>query len=291
MFLLVWRSEPHLRFSIQSRVFVSAWHSEPLHLRSAFRAVVHPRWAFRAISPVLVFRAIIPFQLGFQSHYLSSFRCLEPLSFSSLVFRAIVYLHFGVQSHYPFPTWSSEPLPIFVSVFRAVFCFYMAYRAVFSPWRLEPCFLFWHLESYFQFRRSEPSSSHFFCFGVQSHPHHIFSFGFQSRHYRILSFGVQSHHHFLDWRSESYSQFWRSEQSPFSVSAFRVIIITHPFWRSEPSSFLILAFRAIIVSQLRRLEPLFIFGLALRAITVSQLRHSKPSVFTVWPSKPLSSHF
>ena len=129
-------------------------------------------------------------------------------------------------------------------------------------------FLVWRSESHFQFRRSEPSSSHFWF--RRSEP--------SSSHFQL---GVQSHHHH------------------FSVSRFRVIIITSQYRRSESSS---------SHSQCWRSEPssLLSFGAQSHHFSVwrseshSQFRFSKPSsvfsltfrvAFSVWRSESSPSLF
>ena len=75
-------------------VTLSVRRSKPLLVfRSAFRAIVHPRSAFRAISPVLVFKAIISFQLGVQSHRVFSFTMFR------VVFLSMTFLATSLVGH------------------------------------------------------------------------------------------------------------------------------------------------------------------------------------------------
>ena len=150
----------HFPFGVQSHYFLSL---------SAFRAISIFLSAFRAISPVLVFRAIIPFQFGVQSHFsifgvqshhrfsVLAFRSMVSFSFgvqscssptfgiqshiSSLAFRAIVRLHFDVQSHHVF-------LQLGVQIHHISFS--TTFRDASSFRRSEPLFvLVRHLESCF----------------------------------------------------------------------------------------------------------------------------------------------
>ncbi|RVW21924.1 Retrovirus-related Pol polyprotein from transposon 17.6 [Vitis vinifera] len=296
------------------------WHLEPLPIfTSAFRVV----FCF-----CLAFRAIAYFCFGVQSRVLFLFGVHSHISFVRRLESSLSLLSIGVQSHphhiFSFgvhshclfslrrsklcfvSVWRSEPSPIFALAFRAVFCFCLAFRAMFRS------FAFKVIIITSQYRRSEPSSSHFkpshifalafravFCFrlaframfclfafrvilsllsiGVQSHPHHIFSFG------------VQSHCLFSLRRSE-----------PCFVSA----------WRSEPSPIFALAFRAMFlflfgvqshVSFVRRLESslsllsignqshphhIFSFGVQSHHYRVPRFRRSEPCFVSVWRSEP-----
>ena len=158
-----------------------------------------------------MFKSIIILSFGVQSHHHSQFwRSEPPPSFSVSAFRAIIILSFGIQSYHR----------LSVSEFKAIIILSFGVQS----------------HHYSQFRSSEPSSflvSAFrtiiiLNFGIQSH-HRFLVLAFkviiapQFRHLEppsLLSFGVQSHHH---------SQFWRSESSSFSVSAFRATIIILSF--------------------------------------------------------------
>ena len=95
----------YLRFSVQSRVFVSAWCSKP--------------WP----TFVSAFRAVFSFLHGVQSHCLPSFRRSESYFVS---------------------TWRSEPLPIFIPMFKTITSSFGVQNHILSSFRhLEPLFIFY----------------------------------------------------------------------------------------------------------------------------------------------------
>ena len=239
-------------YVIQSHhVTLSVRRSEPLLVfHSTFRAVVHPCWAFKAISLVLVFRAIIPFQFGVQSHCVFSFTMFRVvfLSMTFLVTSLVghaellfqIGIHrcffwfgvqshhyripsFGVRSHHHFLVWRSWLHSLFRrskssshlrSAFRAII--------ITSQYRCsEPS------SSHFQFRRSEPCFHSYMEFRAIVY----FRFGVQSND--LFLFGVQSHIFVLTFRAIAYLRF---------IVQSRVSI---PTWRSEPLPIFILAFRAV----------------------------------------------
>ena len=147
----------------------------------AFKAVIHPPFttsrviitfsilAFRAISPVLVFRAIISFSFGVQSHHVFSFTTFRVVFLSltflvtSLVGRSEPLFHFGVQSRV-----------LFLSASRAIAClrFGIQSHRLSSFRRSEQCFVSFGVQSHclFSFRRSES------CFVSAWHSKSLFIF-------------------------------------------------------------------------------------------------------------------
>ena len=140
---LVWRSEPHFQFDVQSLCLLFGIQS---HVFSSALRVLMSIFFIRHPNPSLsfhffTFSAIGRTPLGFLSHIFilhfgvqsrfshpfihfespsflvsafrvtiaSQIRCLEPPSFSISAFRATIILNFGVQSHYPFLFWISKP--------------------------------------------------------------------------------------------------------------------------------------------------------------------------------------
>ena len=202
------------------------------------------------------------FSYGVQTCHIFTVWCLEPLSlisfnvqshhiFSVWVFRATISFQFGVQSHHPFLVWRSGP-PSIISYDIQVIFLSSTFRVVLLSFGVQShnLFLVWVFRATIssQFGHSKPQS--------------LFSLAFRAT---IPSqFNVQSLHLLQYWRSKLHLQLDVQSRPIFSVTTFRVVLLSLTFrdvnsqlWRSEPPSTYISVFRVIIVSQLRRLESSF----------------------------------
>ena len=186
-----------LSFGIQSRRFILAfratsqfWYSEPPSSLS-FGIQSHCQFFVRRSKPqftlvrhsepslqFLVFRAIIPFQLGVRSHRVFSFTMFRVvfLSMTFLVTYSVRHaeLLFQIGIHRCF-FWLGIQSRCFVLAFRAVGHFFrLTFRVACSVLALKS-----HQCHVSQFRRSEPSSlpsltfRFAFLVNVQSHHHHF----------------------------------------------------------------------------------------------------------------------
>ena len=267
----------------------------------------------------------------------------------TLVFRAVVHFPFGVQSHCSFQfgvqshifisafkdafsIWHSESLFVSSSAFFVIIHFFgLAFRAASSFWHsklhlhigiqsrclslvrhLEPFFV-WCSQLHFSVQHSEPHLH----LDVQSH---IFILAFRA--IVCLQFDIQSHCSFFIWhlellfilvrRSEPHLQFsvqshifistfkaafsvWHLElQFHFGVQSHYLFLVQHSqpsylfsVWRSElhlhfgvQSYIFILEFKA--TSSFWRSESLFVFSSTSRAIFHLVFRVA----FSVWISEP-----
>ena len=266
---LVWRSEPHLQFGIQSHCLFLNQHSEPPYsFYSAFRVV---------------------FQFGVQSRRLFLVRHSEPSylfpfgiqsRIFSYAFKVVVYFQFDIQSHH--------------------ISFSLAFKAIFSVWHSKLYFQF-GIQNYclFLVRHSES-----LCLSSVWHSKQHFQFGIQSRIFSLdfkvivcFQVGIQSHHISFNLAFRDASLVWCSESLFVSSLAFKVIMsffhlafrVVSSVWHSElrlqfgiQSCVFSLAFRVassvIIFRPFQRSELLFVSSLAFRAI-ISLVWHSEPLFF------------
>ena len=175
-----------------------------LVFHSTFRAVVHPCWAFKAISLVLVFRAIIPFQLGVQSHRVFSFTMFKVVFLNmtflvtSLVGHAELLFQIGIHRCF---FWFGIQSRHFISAFRGLVISFWCSESliisqldvqshhVFSPITLGVIFLSLTL-IVIGFSLAFKSTS---SFGIQSHV--MFHLAFRATiHSRFTTFGVTMPH-------------------------------------------------------------------------------------------------
>ncbi|KAL6315348.1 hypothetical protein AAG906_000453 [Vitis piasezkii] len=212
------------------------------------RVHLMPYWG---IFPPSVTEMIILSQICYSFHHsVEGYR----ICFMVPVFRAIISPQFRRSEPLAFSIWRSEPStfsiwcskPLFLlsSVFRAISIFHLAFRATISS------------QSYHQH----------FPFGVQSH------YFFSGSAFKAISIFR------LMFRAIIASQFWRSEPSPFSVSAFRAIIASQfgvqshhypQFRHSKPSSLLSFGVRSHHYSQFSAFRAIITSSVsAFRAITI-----------------------
>ena len=216
---LVRRSEPHLQFGIQSRIFILA---ESCIFNQAFKVVVHFQFDIQShhISFNLAFRVVasvwlskLYFQFDIQSYCLFLVRHSESLCLS-FIWHSEPHLQFSVQSCWWFLVRHSKPSCL-SSIWHSEPLFSLTFYATIFLW-------FWHSESLcilFQafrvtifplFWRSE-SCLHF---GIQSHCsawHSVSPFFF--------SFGIQSRcaYSFRHFESQFFPPFWHPESFILSL--------------------------------------------------------------------------
>ncbi|KAL6323644.1 hypothetical protein AAG906_002111 [Vitis piasezkii] len=215
---LVWHSESHLQFGVQSFHLSLVRYSEPSCLFSVCRIFS------------LAFRAIVCFQFGIQSHHVApSVRHSEShLQFGiqshifSLTFRAM-FLVWCLESHFEF----GSPHLLSLGVQSHHLFSVLAFRAttIFSVWAFSTT-----ISS--QFRRSKPSS--LLNYDVQCCPS---QFDFQRCQFSVMAFKAFIFFS-LAFRAAILSSVWRLVPPYLLNSAFRAAISSQ-LWHSKPSSSLV----------------------------------------------------